>query len=246
MNRLFLFYLIIAFCFSSFTIYAQNENAAEGKSIPEQTAENKENSKIVNLVDKKINQKNYTYKNNQTKKNNSIVIHQNKKNKKENITQKNKQIKAKKYTKQHYGSTKKSKKLSWWRPWLDLDWLMIAIFALLGIGLFIGLWFLFLFRTSLTLLQAILLAISFGVALLFLIHSLSEERADGSGWYEYFIRFGFIAFPGWLMLLAGFVALFGGTPNLLIFLIIGGILGGISFLLSILVWKDSIFDVPWR
>ncbi|TAG40530.1 MAG: hypothetical protein EAZ31_08300 [Cytophagia bacterium] len=123
---------------------------------------------------------------------------------------------------------------------------MIAIFALLGIGLFIGLWFLFLFRTSLTLLQAILLAISFGVALLFLIHSLSEERADGSGWYEYFIRFGFIAFPGWLMLLAGFVALFGGTPNLLIFLIIGGILGGVSFLLSILVWKDSIFNVPWR
>ncbi|TAE49172.1 MAG: hypothetical protein EAY69_03470 [Cytophagales bacterium] len=225
MNRLFLFYLIIAFSFSSFTIYAQTENAAEGKSIPEQTAEN---SKIVNLIDKKINQKNYKHKNNQTKKNNPIVIHQNKKNKKENITQKNKQIKSKKYTKQHYGSTKKSKKLSWWRPWLDLDWLMIAI------------------RTSLTLLQAILLAISFGVALLFLIHSLSEERADGSGWYEYFIRFGFIAFPGWLMLLAGFVALFGGTPNLLIFLIIGGILGGVSFLLSILVWKDSIFNVPWR
>ncbi|TAE72203.1 MAG: hypothetical protein EAZ85_09870 [Bacteroidetes bacterium] len=242
------FFLFIYLIFNISFLFAQNENAAEGKSASEL-----ENKIILIPTSKNIDKKKADKKNINSKiitKKDSFIVDNSKKDKNnieksENQKSKTKILKPKKYKKQHYGNTKKTKKLTWWRPWLDLDWLMIAIFALLGIGLFIGLWFLFLFRTSLSLFQAILLAISFGIALVFLIHSLSEEKGR-TGWYEYFIRFGFIAFPGWLLLLAGFVALFGGTPSLLTYLIIGGILGGISFLLSILVWKDSIFDVPWR
>ncbi len=244
--RLFVFYMLLFLSYFNFSsLYAQTENAAEGKSISEL-----EQKKIITISPQKnISPKNITQKDNVQKKiqskkstqNNDLVDNKTI----EKSKQKLKISTSKKYKKQHYGNAKKSKKLSWWRPWLDLDWLMIGIFAFLGIGLFIGLWFLFLFRTSLTLLQAILLAISFGIALVFLIHSLSEEKGR-TGWYEYFIRFGFIAFPGWLLLLAGFVGLFGGTPSILLFLLIGGILGFVSFLLSILVWKDSIFDVPWR
>jgi hypothetical protein len=162
-----------------------------------------------------------------------------------NKKQKQHFLSKKKAYKKHYGRKKGTKKTWWWlRPWLDLDWLMIGIFALLGIGLFIGLWFLLAFRTSLTLLQAILLAISFGFALVTLIHSFSEENGRPS-LYEYFIRFGFLAWIGWTMILAGLIALFGGTPSLSLFFIIGAILGGISFLLSI-IFNDSIFNTPWN
>jgi hypothetical protein len=241
MRHLYIFFILFFFHLLAFAQKEIEECAAEGKN--EENLEIKKDSIKNNLsfpISIPKNTSKTIKKQNLTK---NKIDNSNKKLK--NNAQKNIQ-KYKKYSsKEHLGRNKKTKKWNWWRPWLDLDWLMISIIGLLGIGLFIGLWFLFLFRTSLSLLQAILLAISFGIAILFLIHSLSEESGS-SGWYEYFIRFGFIAFVGWLMLLAGFVALFGGTPSLMTYFIIGVILGGVSFLLSILVFKDSIFDVPWR
>jgi hypothetical protein len=126
----------------------------------------------------------------------------------------------------------------WVNKLIDLDWLMVGIAVAVGVLIIVGLYFL-LSKNVLTLFQMILFALGFGGALFFYWLANSENTAE-EALYDYFVRYGFFSWPGFLSIIAGFVGLFGGGGSFAGFLLIGLILGGISFLLSLL-FKKSIF-----
>jgi hypothetical protein len=130
----------------------------------------------------------------------------------------------------HFGK-KRPQKPS--KNFIELDWMMVGIVGGLGIGLFILLWILMKASTSLSLFGAILVALGFAMAIFFWMLANTENDAETAA-YEYFIKFGIFAWVGLLLLLAGLLALFGGTPNVFSFLIIGLILGAISLIIGII------------
>jgi hypothetical protein len=155
----------------------------------------------------------------------------------------NKILKKNKFKNQHsqIKPPKAKQKSGFWR-WvnklIDLDWLMVGIAVAIGVLIIVGLYFL-LSKNVLTLLQMILFALGFGGAVFFFWLANSESTA-GEALYDYFVRYGFFSWTGILAIIAGFVGLFGGGGSFGGFLLVGLILGGISFLLSLL-FKKSIF-----
>ncbi len=143
------------------------------------------------------------------------------------------QKKKNRYAKKH---EKKSPKGNF----IELDRLMIAIVFALGILLLLLLWFLFRSVSGLGFGWALLLSIGFAMALFFWFLARSEA-VDTVAWYEYFIKFGIFAFVGIALILGGFIALFGGTPAMINFLLWGVILGGVSLIISIL-FNNSILN----
>ena len=119
---------------------------------------------------------------------------------------------------------------------LELDWITVGIAVFLPAALIALIYFLS-GGTALTFLQMFFFALGFGFAIFSYIFLLTEYQA-GQANYEYFVRYGFASWPGILAIIAGFVALFGGTGGSFFgYLLIGLILGGISFLLSLLFKK---------
>ncbi|MCU0448067.1 MAG: hypothetical protein MUE85_24465 [Microscillaceae bacterium] len=134
---------------------------------------------------------------------------------------------------------KNQKKSGFWRfvnKLIDLDWLMVGIAVAIGVLIIVGLYIL-LRGNVLTLLEMILFALGFGGAVFFYWLANSENTA-GEALYDYFVRYGFFSLPGIFAIIAGFVGLFGGGGSFGTFLLIGLILGGISFLLSLLFKKS--------
>lgn len=162
-------------------------------------------------------------------------------------TQAQKQLKKRK--KQHNKNTESAlqknakKKRSWGGlhlnfKWIELDWFMIGLVIALFMGLMILLYFLFVGNT-LSLFQMILFAMGFGFAIFSFIF-LSSEADGGRAAYEFFVKYGVFSWAGIMAIFAGFAGLFGATVNFGTFLLIGLIIGGISFLLSLLL-GDHLF-----
>lgn len=134
---------------------------------------------------------------------------------------------------------KKYRRNSFWKilgNLLDLDWITVGIVVLLP-AILIALIYFLAGGTALTFIQMFFFALGFGFALFSYIFLLTEYTA-GQANYEYFVRYGFATWPGILAIIAGFVALFGGTGGSFFgYLLVGLVLGAISFLLSLLFKK---------
>lgn len=140
--------------------------------------------------------------------------------------------------KQLYG--KKQHKKGRKGNFIELDPLMIALAFILGILLLLLLWLLFKGIGNLSFGWAFLLSIGFALALFFWLLARSEA-VDTVAWYEYFIKFGIFAFIGLALILGGFIAMFGGMPNMINFFLWGVILGGISLIISI-IFNNSVLN----
>lgn len=123
---------------------------------------------------------------------------------------------------------------------IELDPLMVGLAFVIGMGFLLLIWFLFRGISNLTFGWAFLVAIGFALALFFWLLANSESVDTVAG-YEYFIKFGIFAMVGLLLLLGGFIAMFGGMPNMGKFFLWGLILGGIALLLSI-IFKNSVLN----
>lgn len=143
--------------------------------------------------------------------------------------------------KRHYNDTQnyKLKPPRGHKNIIDLDWWMVGIVSALGIALIVLLYFLF-GGGYLTFFQMLLFAIGFAATVFFWLLANSENDA-GTALYEYFIKFGVFAWPGFLSVIAGFVGLLKGSGTFGGFFLVGLILGGISLLLSI-IFKKSILN----
>jgi hypothetical protein len=135
---------------------------------------------------------------------------------------------------------KKHKKMKPKGNFIELDALMVTLAFVLGIAFLMLLWLLFKLRNNLGFGWALLLAIGFALALFFWLLA-NSENVDTVAGYEYFIKFGIFAFVGLLLLLGGFIALFGGVPNMGKFLLWGLVLGGISLIISI-IFRNSVLN----
>lgn len=137
--------------------------------------------------------------------------------------------------KRHKSSNKTKGKTGNWGGRLNLDWLMVILAVLLPAGLIAALYIL-LGGTVMTFFQMFLFALGFGFAF-FSFWFLVTENNFAMGLYDFFVKYGLFSWPGIMALLAGFAALFGGTPTFLSYLIIGAIIGGVSLIVSFVVGK---------
>lgn len=157
---------------------------------------------------------------------------------KEEYTKKN--LKTSKQPKNQYQKyAKKKQKKQWFfkfRPFLDLNWLLVGICLVLFLGLVIGLWFLLFAITSLSLIQAILVALSFALALwcFFLLRTESDMQM---ALYDYFVRFGLFTFFMWALLWVGLAGLFGIQVAFTSAITVGLLLGLVGFLVSLFLRK---------
>ncbi len=156
---------------------------------------------------------------------------------------------SKKQKKNHSKSTlrnfqKKQKKHRSWGglhlnfKWIELDWFMIGLVIALFMGLMILLYFLFVGNT-LSLFEMILFAMGFGFAIFSFIFLSSEADGERAA-YEFFVKYGVFSWAGIMAIIAGFAGLFGATGSFWSFILIGLVIGGISFVLSLLL-GDHLF-----
>ncbi len=228
-------------------IFAQEQQATMGETS---VLGKKSNEKSKNKIDvkkeekpniglEKLNTKNLDLKNSEKKdvySENNIFTNKN--------TNKNSKIEKndKKTTKKHKNIAKKYKKqlkkygLYQFRPFLDLNWLMVAIVLALFLGLVIGLWFLLIIIGALSLIQAILVGLSLAIAIwCFLI--LKTESDMPTALYDYFVRFGLFTFFMWSLLWVGLAGLFGVHVLLSGAISVGLFLGLTAFLVSLFLKK---------
>lgn len=123
---------------------------------------------------------------------------------------------------------------------LDLNWILVGIVIVAPALLIAGLYVL-LGAKLLSFLEMFLLSLGFGMAVFSLIFLFTENPPDVA-LYEYFIRYGIATWPGWMMILAGLIGVFGGSVSFWLFLLIGLCLGLLSFLLSLFL-KKSLFHL---
>jgi hypothetical protein len=122
--------------------------------------------------------------------------------------------------------------------WLELDWWLVGFAIALFLGLIVLL-FILLTGNVLTLFEMILFALGFGFAIFSYIF-LGSESDGGRGAYEFFVKYGLFSWVGIMAIIAGFAGLFGATGVFSTYLLVGLIIGGISFIIS-LILGDSIF-----
>ncbi len=122
------------------------------------------------------------------------------------------------------------------RPFLDLNWLMVVICLVLFLGLIVGLWFLLFVITSLSLIQAILVGLSFAVAV-WCFFILRTESDIPMAFYDYFVRFGLFTFFMWALLWVGLAGLFGFNVAIGSAITVGLLLGLIGFIVSLFLRK---------
>lgn len=153
-------------------------------------------------------------------------------------------VKTVKKSKKNHKVRKAKVRKSWFGRvfgnFIELDWLMVALFTVIPALLIAGLYIL-LRGTVLSFFEMFLFALGFGVAV-FAFYFAGSENDTSTALYEYFIKYGIFSWVGILMIIAGFVGLFGGAGgSLLGYMLIGAILGGIAFIIS-LFKKDSILN----
>ncbi|NJL12156.1 MAG: hypothetical protein HC913_03540 [Microscillaceae bacterium] len=113
--------------------------------------------------------------------------------------------------------------------------LVLGIFLILT--LLMGL---FLFTASvLSIFELIVFALGFAFAIFSYIFLVSESDGPRAA-YEFFVKYGLFSWPGILAIIAGFAGLFGAGGSFLTYLLIGLLLGGIAFVVSLFL-GDSIF-----
>ena len=171
-----------------------------------------------------------------------------------NLKESKKTHKGSKYRKNHLKKQSKSvsvnkakrqkRQSTFWRSlgkFLELDWIMVLIAVVLPAALIALIYFLA-GGAALSFIEMFLFALGFGAAVFSFIFFITESNFE-MGVYDFFIRYGFISWPGLLAIIAGFAGLFGATGGgFLVYLLIGLILGAGSFLLSLFL-KKSMFNV---
>lgn len=122
--------------------------------------------------------------------------------------------------------------------WLELDWWLVGFCIFLFLGLMFLMFFL-LANNVLSLFQMILLSLGFGFAMFSYIF-LSSETDGARGAYDFFVKYGLFSWVGIMAIIAGFAGLFGASGAFSSYLLIGLVIGGLSFIIS-LILGDSIF-----
>ncbi len=195
--------------------------------------QNRQNNKINTHKDTNISSNLRTFqKQNTTSKYTSSNKKQLQKSKKKNSSTNKKNL----YKKHKNKNTRGGLHLNF--KWIELDWFMVGLAIALFMGLMLLLYFLFVGNT-LSLFEMILFAMGFGFALFSFIF-LSSEADGGRAAYEFFVKYGIFSWAGIMAIIAGFAGLFGATGSFWSFILIGLIIGGISFVLSLLL-GDHLF-----
>lgn len=146
-----------------------------------------------------------------------------------------------KSTKKKVKKIRKGWSWSWFKNWrigklLDLDWLLVALVILIP-AILLAL----LVSSVLSFFEMFFLVLGFGFAIFAFSFLVSESNGRMAS-YQYFVKFGLFTWIGILAIFAGFAALFGATGgNFITYLLIGAILGVISFIVSLIV-GDSILN----
>ncbi len=145
-----------------------------------------------------------------------------------------------KLKKQRAERDRQSRRFHWFSfKFLDLDWLLVGIALGAFFALIVLLHFL-LTGSVLTIFEMLLFALGFAGAIFAFVFLLTESNLEMAS-YDYFVKYGIFTWPGLLAIIAGFAGLFGGGGSFLGFLLVGLVLGGIAFLISLLL-GDSILD----